>query len=150
MARQMQLFGVSSLLLCVVCTFLIYIGLQMAAVYTFGVALVLLVISLGISIRELLISVKALEIHLDTLERMKTLTATIGKFPQHLGLRQQPRQPREQHRQRDSQRAIFREKCSGIRFGSYTQRQKYEKTGSGKIYSGSDTGTYRCRQERRG
>ena len=33
MARQMQLFGVSSLLLCVVCTFLIYIGLQMAAVY---------------------------------------------------------------------------------------------------------------------
>lgn len=43
MARQMQLFGVSSLLLCVVCTFLIYIGLQMAAVYTFGVALVLLV-----------------------------------------------------------------------------------------------------------
>ena len=124
-------------------------------------------ISLGISIRELLISVKALEIHLDTLERMKTLTATtgregdietgtpphrfrIGKFPQHLGLRQQPRQPREQHRQRDSQRAIFREKCSGIRFGSYTQRQKYEKTGSGKIYSGSDTGTYRCRQERRG
>ena len=145
MARQMQLFGVSSLLLCVVCTFLIYIGLQMAAVYTFGVALVLLVISLGISIRELLISVKALEIHLDTLERMKTLTATtgrngtpphrfrIGKFPQHLGLRQQPRQPREQHRQRDSQRAIFREKCSGIRFGSYTQRQKYEKTGSGKI-----------------
>ena len=65
MARQMQLFGVSSLLLCVVCTFLIYIGLQMAAVYTFGVALVLLVISLGISIRELLISVKALEIHLE-------------------------------------------------------------------------------------
>ena len=79
MARQMQLFGVSSLLLCVVCTFLIYIGLQMAAVYTFGVALVLLVISLGISIRELLISVKALEIHLDTLERMKTLTATTGR-----------------------------------------------------------------------
>ncbi len=79
MARQMQLFGVSSLLLCVVCTFLIYIGLQMAAVYTFGVALVLLVISLGISIRELLISVKALEIHLDTLERMKTLTATPGR-----------------------------------------------------------------------
>lgn len=79
MARQMQLFGVSSLLLCVVCTFLIYIGLQMAAVYTFGIALVLLVISLGISIRELLISVKALEIHLDTLERMKTLTATTGR-----------------------------------------------------------------------
>lgn len=79
MARSMQLFGVSSLLLCVVCTFLIYIGLQMVAVYTFGVALVLLTISLGISIRELLISVRALELHLDSFERMKTLTATSGR-----------------------------------------------------------------------
>lgn len=79
MARSMQLFGVSSLLLCVVCTFLIYIGLQMIAVYTFGVALVLLTTSLGISIRELLISVRALELHLDSFERMKTLTATSGR-----------------------------------------------------------------------
>ena len=79
MAGSMQLFGVSSLLLCVVCTFLIYIGLQMIAVYTFGVALVLLTISLGISIRELLISVRALELHLDSFERMKTLTATSGR-----------------------------------------------------------------------
>lgn len=79
MARSMQLLGVSSLLLCVVCTFLIYIGLQMIAVYTFGVALVLLTISLGISIRELLISVRALELHLDSFERMKTLTATSGR-----------------------------------------------------------------------
>lgn len=79
MARSMQLFGVSSLLLCVVCTFLIYIGMQMVAVYTFGIALVLLTISLGISIRELLISVRALELHLDSFERMKTLTATSGR-----------------------------------------------------------------------
>ena len=51
-----------SLLLCVVC---IYIGLQTLAVYTFGVALLLLVISLGISVKEILISVKALEFRLD-------------------------------------------------------------------------------------
>lgn len=63
--RSMQLFGVSSLLLCVVCTFFIYIGWQVAAVYTFGVSLLLLVISLGLSIKELLISVKALEYHLE-------------------------------------------------------------------------------------
>lgn len=63
--RSMQIFGVSSLLLCVVCTLLIYVGLQMAAVYTFGIALLLLVISLGLSIQELRISVKALELHLD-------------------------------------------------------------------------------------
>ena len=49
MARSMQIYGVISLLLCVVCTFFIYIGLQTLAIYTFGVALLLLVISLGIS-----------------------------------------------------------------------------------------------------
>lgn len=56
MTRSMQIYGVSSLLLCVVCTLLIYIGLQKTAVYTFGAALGLLVVSLWISIRELLIS----------------------------------------------------------------------------------------------
>lgn len=65
MARSMQIFGVSSLLLCVICTLFIYLGLQLTAVYTFGIALLLLAISLAISIRELLISVKALEYHLD-------------------------------------------------------------------------------------
>ena len=60
MTRSMQIYGVSSLLLCVVCTLLIYIGLQKTAVYTFGAALGLLVVSLWISIRELLISVRAL------------------------------------------------------------------------------------------
>lgn len=63
--RSMQLFGVMSLLLCVVCTFFIYVGWQTFAVYTFAVSLLLLVISLGLSIKELLISVKALEFHLD-------------------------------------------------------------------------------------
>lgn len=63
--RSMQIFGVSSLLLCVVCTLFIYIGWQAMAVYTFGVSLLLLVISLALSIRELLISVRALEYHLD-------------------------------------------------------------------------------------
>lgn len=65
MARSMQIYGVVSLLLCVVCTFFIYIGLQTIAVYTFGLALLLLVISLGISVKEILISVKALEYRLD-------------------------------------------------------------------------------------
>ena len=68
MARSMQIYGVISLLLCVVC---IYIGLQTLAVYTFGVALLLLVISLGISVKEILISVKALEFRLDNVEAEK-------------------------------------------------------------------------------
>ena len=53
------------------CTFFIYIGLQTLAIYTFGVALLLLVISLGISVKEILISVKALEFRLDNVEAEK-------------------------------------------------------------------------------
>lgn len=68
MMRLMQIFGVSSLLLCVVCTFLIYIGMQLTAVYTFGAALILLTVSLAISLRELQISVKALDVHLDQVD----------------------------------------------------------------------------------
>ena len=65
MTRLMQIFGVSSLLLCVVCTLFIYIGWQETAVYVFGSAFLLLVISLSISIREIQISVKALEYYID-------------------------------------------------------------------------------------
>lgn len=68
MSRSMQIFGISSLLLCVVCTFMIYIGWQVAAVYTFGIALLLLVVSLWISIREVLISVRALEVYLNDMK----------------------------------------------------------------------------------
>ena len=68
LTRAMQVLGISSLLLCVVCTFLIYIGLQTAAVYTFAVALLLLVASLAVSIKKILISVHALEIHLNDME----------------------------------------------------------------------------------
>ncbi len=72
LSRAMQFFGVSSLLLCVVCTLLIYVGWQQPAMYTFGAALLLLVISLGISVYEIQISVKALAIYLDKLPCDKT------------------------------------------------------------------------------
>ncbi len=65
LSRAMQIFGLVSLLLCVLCTFLIYVGMQTAALYTFALALVLLVISLWISIREVVISVQALDVYLD-------------------------------------------------------------------------------------
>jgi len=65
LTRAMQIFGVSSLLFCVVCTFFIYIGWQVAAAYIFATALLLLAVSLAISIREIQISVKALEYRLD-------------------------------------------------------------------------------------
>lgn len=60
----MQLMGVSSLFLCVITLFLIFIGSTLIAAWIFGAALILLCISLGISIWEIQISVKALELHL--------------------------------------------------------------------------------------
>lgn len=48
--------------------FLIFIGSVLIAAYIFGVALLMLCTSLGISIREIQISVKALELHLSNME----------------------------------------------------------------------------------
>ena len=64
LTRAMQVLGISSLFFCVISMFLIYINLHELSVYIFGLALLLLIASLGISIWEIHISVKALEIHL--------------------------------------------------------------------------------------
>ncbi len=68
LTRTMQLMGIGSLLLCVLCMFLVYIEQQLAAEIIFGVALVMLIISLAISVREIQISVKALDLHLSNME----------------------------------------------------------------------------------
>ena len=64
LTRSMQVLGISSLFFCVVAMFLIYIGLHDLSAYIFGLALPLLIASLGISIWEIHLSVKALEIQL--------------------------------------------------------------------------------------
>jgi peptidoglycan/LPS O-acetylase OafA/YrhL len=66
--RSMQVLGVSSLLLCVLCMFLIYVGWIGTAEIVFGAALLLLIASLGASIHEIQISVKALELHLSDMQ----------------------------------------------------------------------------------
>ncbi len=71
LTRAMQIFGISSLLLCVLTMFLIYIEQHTVAVWIFGMALLLLIISLGLLIREIQISVEALEYHLSDLEQGK-------------------------------------------------------------------------------
>ena len=68
LTRAMQVTGIGSLLLCVVSMFLMYIQFYLTSVYIFGLALVLLIISLGISVREIYISVKALELHLSDMD----------------------------------------------------------------------------------
>lgn len=69
LTRAMQIFGISSLLLCVLTMFLIYIEQHVIAVWIFGMALLLLIVSLGLLIREIQISVEALEYHLSDLEQ---------------------------------------------------------------------------------
>lgn len=71
LTKIMQLLGISSLFLCVVTMFMIYIGMQTASVYVFGLALLLLITSLGISVWEINISVKALDLHLSDMEKNK-------------------------------------------------------------------------------
>jgi hypothetical protein len=69
LTRSMQIFGISSLLLCVVTMFLIYVGFNTLATWTFGLALLLLIISLAFLIVEIQISVKALEHHISDIEQ---------------------------------------------------------------------------------
>lgn len=64
----MQVLGISSLFFCVISMFLVYVGCRTVSIYVFGLALLLLTASLGVSIAEILISVKALEIHLQDIE----------------------------------------------------------------------------------
>lgn len=68
LTRSMQIFGISSLLLCVLTMFLVYIKQQIFAVWMFGVALILLIVSLFLLILEIQISVKALEHHISDIE----------------------------------------------------------------------------------
>ncbi|MCF7560404.1 DUF2721 domain-containing protein [Sabulilitoribacter multivorans] len=68
LTRSMQIFGISSLLLCVLTMLLIYIQQHIIAVWVFGLALLLLIISLGLLIVEIQISVKALEHHISDIE----------------------------------------------------------------------------------
>lgn len=68
LTRNMQLFGVGSLLLCVATMFFIYIGWQLISIYVFGVALVMLIVSLSLTVMEIRISAKSLEIYLSDMQ----------------------------------------------------------------------------------
>ncbi len=67
--RNMQIYGVSSLFLCVVCMLFVFFNFNGIASVTFGIAVILLLISLGLSIRELIISVYAIDLHLKDIEK---------------------------------------------------------------------------------
>jgi beta-lactamase regulating signal transducer with metallopeptidase domain len=68
LTRYMQIFGITSLLLCVLTMFLIYITQHITAVWVFGIALLLLIFALSLLIMEIQISAKALQHHLGDIE----------------------------------------------------------------------------------
>lgn len=71
LVRFMQLFGILSLFLCVVSMFLIYINVHQLALIAFGIALLLLILSLAVSAWEIHISTLAVEMHLRDMENYK-------------------------------------------------------------------------------
>ncbi len=68
LTRGMQVLGISSLLLCVVTMFMIYVSFITAAEIVFGIALLLLIGSLALLIWEIQISTHALDLHLGDME----------------------------------------------------------------------------------
>ncbi|MFY8214863.1 MAG: DUF2721 domain-containing protein [Flavobacterium sp.] len=65
--RYMQLFGVLSLFLSVFAMLLLFLTQEIVGIYLFGLSLLSLLISLGISFWEISISVNALRLHLSEL-----------------------------------------------------------------------------------
>jgi hypothetical protein len=66
--RNMQIAGVLSLLFCVISMFVLFAGWITAGQWTFALALILMMASMAISLRELQISVGALDLLLSELE----------------------------------------------------------------------------------
>ncbi|MBN2167435.1 MAG: DUF2721 domain-containing protein [Marinilabiliaceae bacterium] len=69
LTRSMQLLGILSLFFCVLAMFLIYVNLLVIAAFSFGIGLLFLIISLALSVWEIQISVKALDLHLKDMEK---------------------------------------------------------------------------------
>ena len=66
--RQMQIFGVVAFFLCVATMLLVFLDLLSVGEITFAVSLICLLISLGLSIKEVGMSIGALEILLKDCE----------------------------------------------------------------------------------
>ena len=67
--RNMQIFGVASFFTCVLSMFSLFLGYTEAAEWIFGAALVFLLISLALSLRELQVSIDALLLHVSDIDK---------------------------------------------------------------------------------
>ncbi len=69
--RNMQVCGVASFFCCVLCMFLLFAGQMFIGQSVFGIALLLLLISLGLSLREIQVSIDALNLQLADLDELR-------------------------------------------------------------------------------
>lgn len=69
--RNMQIFGVSSFFLCVLCMFLLFAGWEIVGKVVFGLSMLLLMISLALSLRELQVSVDALTLQIHDIDELE-------------------------------------------------------------------------------
>lgn len=70
--KNSQITAILSFLLCVISMFCIFISQQLIAEIAFGVSLIFLFISLLLSLRELLLSIGALNIEMERIEKNKS------------------------------------------------------------------------------
>jgi hypothetical protein len=68
--RNMQVCGVASFFGCVLCMFVLLSGYQAAGAWIFGGSLILLLLSLGLSLREIQVSIDALTLQIDDLDAL--------------------------------------------------------------------------------
>jgi hypothetical protein len=68
--RNMQVFGVSSFFGCVLCMFVLFAGLLTLGKWIFGASLLLLLISLALSLREIHVSIDALTLQIADLDEI--------------------------------------------------------------------------------
>lgn len=66
--RHMQIFGVLSFFGCVLCMFVLFFGLLRLGEYLFSASLLALLISLGLSLVELSISINALKLEIQSID----------------------------------------------------------------------------------
>lgn len=74
--RDMQACGVLSLVVCILCMGLVLLDFRLSALISFVISLVLMFLSLVLSLREILMSTRALETHLADIEELNVLEKT--------------------------------------------------------------------------
>jgi hypothetical protein len=66
--KNMQAFGICSFISCIICMFFIYTGREITAEILFALSLVFFIASLSLSLTEIILSTKALELELSDME----------------------------------------------------------------------------------